>query len=81
MNVEPSVLLRFIQSIDPPTEVRLIDVNGRATVIPTSVVELPDLSVPLEACRWVQVGDGPTMLFYVFEDIIGKFEGRKSASA
>jgi hypothetical protein len=32
MNVEPSVLFRFIQSVSPPAEVRLIDVDGRATV-------------------------------------------------
>lgn len=81
MNVEPIVLLRFIQSLNPPAEIRLIDIDGRTTVIPAGIVELPDLSAEVAASRWVQIGDGPAMLFYVFEGIVRRFEGRMSASA
>ena len=44
MNIEPDVLLRFIRSLDPPLDVRLIDINGCTTVIRADVAEISEIS-------------------------------------
>ena len=45
MNIEPNILFRFIKlSLDPPLDVRLIDMNGCTTVIRADVAEISEIS-------------------------------------
>jgi hypothetical protein len=74
MALDAAVLMKFVRSLNPPLEVRLIDIYGRVTVIHADTAETPEIETNIALCRWAQIGEGPTMLCYVFEEIVRKFE-------
>jgi hypothetical protein len=82
MALNSDALMKFVRSLDPPLDVRIIDIYGRVVVIDADTAETPQIANQIELCRWAQIGDGPTMLCHIFEDMIRNFElKRRSASS
>jgi hypothetical protein len=81
MALDSAALMKFIRSLDPPLDVRLIDIYGRATVVGASTAETPEFETQVALCRWAQIGDGPTMLCHVFEGIISKYEQKRMSAS
>jgi hypothetical protein len=79
--LDSAVLLKFIRSLDPSLDVRLIDIYGRVTVIRADTAETPELATQTELCRWAQIGEGPTMLCHLFEEVIRKFEQKRQSAS
>jgi hypothetical protein len=81
MALDSDVVMKFVRSLDPPLDVRLIDIHGRVTVIHADTGETPEIATRIDLCRWAQIGEGPTMLCYVFEEIIRKFDQNRLSAA
>jgi hypothetical protein len=82
MALDSHVLMKFVRSLDPPLDVRIIDIYGRVIVLHADTAETPAIENQIQLCRWAQIGDGPTMLCHIFEDVIRNFElKRRGASA
>jgi hypothetical protein len=79
MAMDPEVLMKFVRSLEPPLDVRIIDIYGRVTLIRADTVETPAITTQVGLCRWAQIGEGPTMLCHVFEEIVRKFQQKRSS--
>jgi hypothetical protein len=81
MAIDSAILMKFVRSLDPPLDVRIIDIYGRTAVIHAGTTETPEITNRIELCRWAQIGDGPTMLCHIFEDVIRNFELKRRSAA
>ena len=81
MALNSDIVMEFVRSLDPPLDVRIIDIYGRVLTIHAGSAESPEFENRIELCRWAQIGDGPTMLSHIFEDIVRSFELKRRSAA